>query len=118
MTDDSTDRQLTESERDLIAYLLTADFPGAVALRAQLAKCVAKVIDDDGSLSIRVADSSPAEVNRRIPVEAECLDDDGIFIHVLLHVLDGLLNELEIYRDDSKLVSRLVKPEDLNLVVL
>jgi hypothetical protein len=77
-----------------------------------------KVIDSDGSLSISVADSSPARVIRRIPIEADCPDDDGIFIHVLLHFLDGLLNELEIYRDDSKPVRRAVTADDLNLVVL
>jgi hypothetical protein len=72
----------------------------------------------DGSLSIRVAGSMPAVVIRRVPVEAERPDDDGVVIHVLLHVVDGFLNELEIYRDDSKSVRRAVTPEDLNLVVL
>jgi len=97
---------------------LSAEFPGTADLRAQLAKYLVKVIDSDGSLSIRVADSSPPRVIRRIPVEADCPDDDGIFIHVRLHVLDGLLNELEINRDDSKPVRRAVTAGDVNLVVL
>jgi hypothetical protein len=118
MRDDSTYRPPTESEKDLVAHLLSADFPGAAALRAQLASCVVKVIDNEGSLSIRVADSPPAGVTRRIPVEAERYEEDGVFTHVLLHVLDGFLNELEIYRDDSKPVLRVVTPEDLKLLVL
>jgi hypothetical protein len=35
-----------------------------------------------------------------VPVEADLEDDDGVTIHVL-HVLDGYLNELEVYREDS-----------------
>jgi hypothetical protein len=60
----------------------------------------------------------PAVVERRIPVEAELKDADGVTIHVLLHVLDGLLNELEVYRDDSGPIQRQISPEELDLIVL
>jgi hypothetical protein len=47
-----------------------------------------------------------APVKRRVPVEAWYLDVnskplDGPFVRILLHVLDGKLSELEIYKDDS-----------------
>jgi hypothetical protein len=59
-----------------------------------------------------------AEVVRRIPVEAEFDDQDGVGVHVLLHVLDGYLNELEIYREDSSPLQREPDPEDFRLIVL
>ncbi len=40
-------------------------------------------------------------MRRRIPVEASYPDADGVVVHVLLHVIDGRLDELEVYREDS-----------------
>jgi len=42
-----------------------------------------------------------AKVKRRIPAEAEFRDTDGVLIHILLHVIDGKVNELEIYKEDG-----------------
>jgi hypothetical protein len=53
-----------------------------------------------------------------VPVEAELEDEDGVPVHVLLHVLDGYLNELEIYREDSAPVRRAIRPEELRILVL
>jgi hypothetical protein len=44
-------------------------------------------------------------------------DQDGVAVHVLLHVLDGYLNELEIYREDSAPLQRQLAPEDFRLIV-
>ena len=44
----------------------------------------------------------------RIPVEAQILDDDGVPIAVLLHVVGGLAEELEIYRVDGGQIQRSV----------
>ena len=43
-----------------------------------------------------------ADVVRRIPVEAESFDGEGATVHLLLHVVEGQINELEIYREDGK----------------
>jgi hypothetical protein len=40
-------------------------------------------------------------VKRRIPVEASYPDADGVIVHVLLHIIEGRLDELEVYREDS-----------------
>jgi hypothetical protein len=53
-----------------------------------------------------------------VPVEAELVDEDGVIVHVLLHVVDGFLNELEVYREDSAPVRRVIRPEELRLLVL
>jgi hypothetical protein len=102
-----------------LVKLLGADFPGNFALREQSVNLRARTIDGDGSLSLLPApDAVPAEVERRIPVEADLEDVDDMTIHVLLHVVDGLMNELEIYRDDSAPVQRKIGPDDLRLMVL
>jgi hypothetical protein len=56
-----------------------------------------------------------APVRTRIPVEAEGVDQDGVPIHFLLHVVDGFAKELEIYREDSGPVRRLPSPDTLEL---
>ena len=46
-----------------------------------------------------------------MPVEAEYLDVDGVPIWILLHVVDGLLNELEILRADSAKMQNFPRPD-------
>ena len=47
-----------------------------------------------------------AQVVRRVPVEAEVEDEDGVTVHVLLHVLEGALAELEVFHEDLKQLRR------------
>ena len=49
-------------------------------------------------------------------MEAEALDDDGMPIAVLLHVIDGRLDELEVYWADSKLLLSRITAASLNVV--
>jgi hypothetical protein len=84
----------------------------------QAAAASVREIDDNGSLEFAPSDKTPADVARRIPVEAELNDSDDVTIHVLLHVVEGLLKELEVYRDDSGRVQRVLAPEDLRLMIL
>jgi len=105
-------------ERQLLAVLLSTDFPGKDAVAEQVAAASVREIDDNGSLEFAPSDMMPADVVRRIPVEAELDDSDGVTIHVLLHVVDGLVKELEVYRDDSGPVQRALVPENLRLMIL
>jgi hypothetical protein len=98
--------------------MLRADFPGHEALLTQLSSAKVVPIDKDGSLRFHVEGSSRAEVVRRIPVEAEIDDVDGTIVHLLVHVVDGFLKELEIFREDSNPVHRAISPESLRLLVL
>jgi hypothetical protein len=70
-------------------------------------------------LEIQRGDSgNRAAVKKRIPVEAEGLDEDGITVHFLLHVVDGFATELEVYKDDGSLIKRRPSPNDLKVIVL
>jgi len=111
-------RPLSSTEWRLLDSLLRPDFPGKEDLLNQLASAKVRQIDDDGSLQFRIRGATPAGVNRRIPVEAELEDSDGVTIHLLLHVIDGYLNELEIYREDSLPIKNRIQPEALRTMVL
>ena len=116
---DASFRPPSAAERTLLAAFLRAAFPGSPALAEQLPEVRSRRIDADGSLAL---EPSPgvlrADVIRRIPVEAELEDTDGVTIHLLLHVVNGLMHELEIYKDDSSPVRRSISPDDLRFMVL
>lgn len=110
-------RPLTDWERRVILRLLMErPFAGREELLIQLDGVVAKPIDEDGSVSLQCSRPVKASVIARIPVEAEAQDRDGMMIRYLLHVVDGLLNELEVYKDDSSRVLRQAEPEDLKVM--
>jgi hypothetical protein len=102
--------------------LLSRPFPGSHELRLQLP--AVRVTEEYAGRdpSVILAPDKPAgpaaPVRRRIPVEAEGRDEDGGTIHVLLHVLDGYLWELELYRSDGEQIRRRPEPESLMLFSL
>jgi len=112
-------RPLSDTERKVLARLLDVDFPGKGELLEQARELRARTLDAEGGIALLPAASAPAaEVVRRIPVEAEFEDFDGTTVHMLLHVVGGFLNELEIYRDDSGSIQRDIGGADLRLIVL
>lgn len=109
-------RPLGDWERRIIVRLLSAaPFPGRDDLLSQVETASALTIDDDGSVSLKPVTAQKAAVTTRIPVEGEAQDTDGVTIHYLLHVVDGAINELEVYKDDSSRVRRQAQPEDLTV---
>jgi hypothetical protein len=110
-------RSLGDWERRIILRLLSAaPFPGRDELIAQVENASALPIDEDGSVSLRPSIAQKAVVTTRIPVEGEAQDADGVSIHYLLHVVDGVINELEVYKDDSSRVRRQAQPEELTVM--
>ena len=113
-------RQLNPEEEALLTFLLSKPFDGSEALRRQLPSTV--VTDDrtdiDPTIGLTVDRSlaAPAAVRRQIPIEAEGPDEQGGSIHVLLHVHDGYLWELEVYRAYGGPLSRLPEPYRLTLI--
>ena len=67
-------------------------------------------------LAVDRSSARAAPVRSRIPVEAGGVGADGKRLHVLLHVVDGFLSELEIFREDGKPVRDLMGPDSLELV--
>ncbi len=108
-------RILEPDERRLIDHLLEGTFPGSDALREQINSCKALIIDENGSLKLRVTSDTKARTKSRIPTEGEAEDSDGVTIHVLLHVVDGKMHQLEIYKEDSSPVISLPLPQEFRL---
>lgn len=109
-------RQPTNRERELIEKLLSVDFPGRNDLRRQLDTAEVSDIDEVGSLRFLVS-APPATVASRVATEAyyydiEAVDFDAA-VHILLHVVEGKLHELEVYKDDGSSIERLPKDIDL-----
>jgi hypothetical protein len=111
-------RKPTVVERSLIDRLLSAEFPGKDELVSQATDALVEPIDTEGSLRFEIKSSVRAPTQKRVPVEAQCADEDEVSIHALLHVVDGKLAELEIYKDDSSPIRRLPQPKNWEVVVL
>lgn len=112
-------REPTTTEREVMQRLLAADFPGKEDIAKQLAGSRVRIIDDEGSLELEPsAAARPATVEKRIPVEADAVDEDGIHVHFLLHVVKGFAKELEVYKDDGTPIRRMPSPNDLEIIVL
>lgn len=85
--------------------LLDCDFPGRDAIVQQLVDCSVRTIDENGSLEFQIVSPIKASsVQSRVPTEGEAEDSDGVIIHFLLHVVNGVLQELEIYKEDNSKV--------------
>jgi len=100
----------------ILRLLMERPFTGRDELLAQVDSVAARTIDEDGSVSLQCSCDVKAAVTARIPVEARATDCDGMTIHYLLHVADGSMNELEVYKDDSSKVVRHAEPEDLKVM--
>jgi hypothetical protein len=107
---------MTRQERTYINRLLHLDFPGKEELARQLAEALVRTIDQNGSLEILVRGGPRAEVKRRIPVEGQFADADGVPIHILLHAPGGFASELEVYREDSSRVLAMPSADQLELL--
>ncbi|MBN2211359.1 MAG: hypothetical protein JW709_08190 [Sedimentisphaerales bacterium] len=94
-------REISPTERALIRCLLSINFKGRDNIKHQLDSALVRRIDDDGSLEFKIVDVIPADVSQRVPVECWCKDIDGMQIEILLHVVNGIVNELEIFRGDG-----------------
>lgn len=113
-----THRPLERWERQLLLRLLGPSFPGRDELRNQVGSLRCSPIDQNGSLDLLPSSALLARVEKRVPTEGEAVDVDGVTIHYLLHVRDGKLKELEIYKDDSSRVQKHPEVEGVEVLVL
>ena len=95
--------------------MLDHRFPGGDQLLQQLEALEATEIDENGSLTLFPKKREAAGVKYRVPIEASYTDADGVVIHVLIHVVSGLLHALEIFKEDASRVIRAPQPNLLNL---
>ena len=111
-------REPTEAEGLSLKRLLDADFAGRNELAPLLQRVLVKTIDENGGLELQSQVEGKAPVSKRVPVEAEANDEDGVVIHMLLHVAEGRPVELEFFRDDGATVKKMPPASAFELIVL
>lgn len=95
--------ELSGLERSWLESLFLYDFPVRDGIIRQINNAkITRDYTDGYYLSMRFhVDKSeePIEVETRIPVEMEVFEDGAAPIAFLLHVIDGYVDELEIYNE-------------------
>jgi hypothetical protein len=112
-------RPPTPLELQIFARLLSRPFPGSKEIAEQIRTASVRTIDKDGSLEIH--STSPAVANgvkARVPVEAEVEAEDGVCIHLLLHVVSGRVTELEIYKEDGSEIRALPEVDEMRVEIV
>jgi len=110
-------RTPNDYEQAIIDLLLSEKFRGAEAIRDQLTDFDVRTISGFGSFSIRTKSKARADVVHRIPVEASAIDLDGNGIHYLLHVIDGIVIELEVFSETTDVPLSRPIPESMTLKI-
>jgi len=91
-------RALTNSEVRLLNRLLERDFPGRDEIAKQVNSARVEQIDINGSFKFFVSRPMRVVTKFRIPVEGDFEDIDGMTIHVLLHVVNGIVMSWKFIR--------------------
>lgn len=99
-------RQLASNEMRLLEKLFDHEFPGRDDLRRQLPSITARQISENGTLDLRYEGDSVADTVVGCPTEGTCEDIDGGVIAVLLHVKNGRMRLLEIFKEDGSEILR------------
>lgn len=119
MDSESSYRELSPIEKKLIERLLETHFPGRDQIEEQIRVCKVRTLDDDGCLEFAIPGGTAAAlVTHRVPVEAEAEDSEGNRVHMLLHVANGIINELEFFTESGNPINRLPSPEKWDVIVL
>jgi len=118
---DESWRLPNNAELAVLERLLAAEGPGIDRLRQQLPGLRVRPLDQDGCLELKVENKLRTDVAFAVPVEATFSVSGGPFdpfsanAHVLLHIKDGLLHELEFYTDDPGDHNRLPAPDEMHI---
>jgi hypothetical protein len=107
-------------EQDVILKLLSLDFVGSKELVEQLDDLTVWQVDENGSLLMEVG--SPINAIGIDGVVAEAIyrdldtsESNPIRVNILLHVKQGRLWMLEIYKDDGSRIGKKPIPEEFAL---
>lgn len=108
---------MTLPERYICERLFSVDFPGRREIQHQLERSHVRQLDVNGSLGFIAPTTPIANVLGRIPVEGHFKDSDSVLIHILLHVIEGLVSELEVFKEDSSRVRKMPPAEQLEVEI-
>lgn len=114
-------RPMSPLETGILQRMLQANFPYVEVLRKQLPGLEVREITGERSLELKPWNQVRALFKYKVPVEAAYSDTEPyeemgqVHVHILLHVNNGLMSELEIYKDDGTKIERLPEPSELHI---
>jgi hypothetical protein len=112
-------RPLKPLETFILQKLLSVDVEGIGLLQNQLEFASARVLDEYGSLQIRI-DGAPKSGFLDGPLiyakqkDLDTTDDFAPHINILLFIKNGLLDRLEIYKDNLGRILGSINPKEFN----
>ena len=113
--------ELKPYHRAILDKLLSEQFPGRDEILTQVHNSTAKVVedykDDYGSVEFSVHARTRSPVLKHVPVYGTALDEDGVPIEFLLHVVDGFIKELEIVKLDGTAIKKMPAASELDLII-
>jgi hypothetical protein len=111
-------REINNYERNLLKKILTFAFEGKEEIRQQLANAKVRTLevgDNYGSIEFEINPAAKKVVTtQRVPIELEGYDKDSVPISILLHVANGIVDELEIFKADGTPIAIFPSAEDFN----
>jgi hypothetical protein len=109
-------RALTKYETHLIGRLVERLPERDIYLR-QIESARAEPWAGDESIKLTLPEGAPSVCLRTgMPAEGEFRDADGVVAHVLLHVQDGHLRVLEIFKEDGSSVAKMPELENFKVI--
>ncbi len=112
---DSDPRALTVTERAVLDKLLEVPFRGRDLVRQQVDKSLVREWDD-GSRTLSFEIGRSKKPPHTVAVEAEFSDDDGNTAHVLLHLREETVYELEFFKEVPGPVLTIPTPDRLRIL--
>ncbi|MFW6238260.1 MAG: DUF6984 family protein [Halanaerobiales bacterium] len=99
-------RKLRANELKWIKYMFDKEFPEKKVLQEQIKESYIKPNYNNNFISLKFYITSDLKkftyTNIRVPVEMRVYErDNDVPIIFILHVIEGFINELEIYKADS-----------------
>lgn len=115
------ERDFTEEEEVWLQKLLgSIDFPGRDALISQLknAKVIGNCLCGCKTIDIKIDSVSPRfPYSIRVPVEMLVHNDKSAPVVFYLHVIDGYIKELEVFKADSERISERIELDNAEVKV-
>ncbi len=113
-------RQLLKKEKDWLEKILSTEFKGRNILVQQVDNAVVDGNYNRGYISLKFSIERTIEKfshDVRVPIELHAHRDNKVPIVFLLHVINGFIDELEVFNADSSDMDDEINIEGFNVYV-
>lgn len=114
-------RGLRDVELRILERMMQVPIPQSAVLREQIAAAKVRPLDESGSLEFKLcrsclpAQAADGPILTALQPDEDTVENFGPYINYILFVKDGLVTELQIYKDDG---SQIKKPLDPTKIAL